>query len=275
MPDLRGFRVIVPVKRFAEAKSRMDIEAPAGTPRRSGHPATPTTLAAGTTGAEACLRGAMGPLLAEAMLEDTFALLAEARFVETIELVTSEPAAASMAREQGLTCVPDPGRGLNEALRAAITNDQTCGPSRRTVVVPTDLVALTPAALDALLGTVAHARWFVPDADGMGTALLGLPGRPDTGTILTHFGAGSAGRHRAAGFVPVAWPPGADLTDADTLTDLHGRRLGPALTRALAELGDRQAGEGPALLRHAPTRQAPFVQAPFGQAGVHRNPVPG
>ncbi len=245
MSDVRAFRVIVPVKRFAEAKSRMDIRAPALTVGHCGPLGAPTTLAPGAAEGRTLPRGRVGPRLAEAMLADTLAVLAGARSAERIVLVSREPVAASMARERGLACVRDPGLGLNEALRVAIELDRGSNPSRRTAVIPTDLVALTPDSLDALLGAVDHPRWFVPDASTTGTALLGLPGGSAAGAILSHFGEGSASRHRAAGFVPVAWPPGADLTDADTPEDLRGRRLGPAVTRLVSEIMAPQAWVGP------------------------------
>ena len=83
-----SWSIVVPVKRFAVAKTRLDVD-----------PA---------------VRGE----LALALAADTVAAVLAAELVERVVVVTDEPTAAAAARRLGATVVADePDAGLNPALR--------------------------------------------------------------------------------------------------------------------------------------------------------------
>jgi 2-phospho-L-lactate guanylyltransferase len=206
--------VVVPVKRLAEAKSRLE-----------------------TTPLEA------RPELALAFGLDTIAAARAAVSVGTVVVATSEPRAIealeladdpALARVQ---IVPDPGGGLVAALRAGLAAVRATRSADGAVgVLLGDLPALRPTELDAALGAAAaHALAMVADADGTGTTLLtGLRVRD----VVPRFGPGSAAAHARAGHVALAAAPGLrrDVDTAEDLAEVVRLGVGGATTRALAAL---------------------------------------
>ncbi|WP_022926150.1 2-phospho-L-lactate guanylyltransferase [Serinicoccus marinus] len=165
------WRLVLPVQRADRAKTR--LVAPDGVSR---------------------------PELARAIALDTLDAVCRALPPGRVTVVTADDGAADRAREVGARAVPDPGRGLDEAIRrglddAALQVGGESGAGRQApgwAVLLGDLPALRPEDLrEALARCAALDRAVVPDAEGTGTVLLtstrGIP-RP-------RFGAGSAARH--------------------------------------------------------------------------------
>lgn len=162
-PDLTGWRVVVPVKGGLGAKSRL---------RRS--------LDDG--------------VLVAAIVRDTLDVAARVVGPAQVLVVTSDPAEADHAQQSGFTVVGDPGRGLDAACTAG-ARAATCVGAVPVAVLLGDHPALTDAELAAaLLAGSAHDTFFVPDAEGTGTALLGASGGASPAPA---FGPGSAARHLA------------------------------------------------------------------------------
>ena len=119
--------------------------------------------------------------------------------------------------ELGASVIADSGAGLNAAITLGL---DSAGLDTARAVLLGDHPALTPTELaGALAAAGPHPLSFVADAEGEGTALTAAaPGVPQAPL----FGRGSAGSHRAAGFVPLvgAWP--GLRRDVDTAADLAG-----------------------------------------------------
>jgi 2-phospho-L-lactate guanylyltransferase len=127
-----------------------------------------------------------------------------ARIAGTV-VVTMDPAAAGLARDHRAIGLVERAPGLNEAIVAARSVAAARGASA-VVVVPADLPAITPIAIDSLVEAAAlaarssdtHRRGIValvPDRHRTGTnALLVSP----PGLVEPSFGANSFARHRAA-----------------------------------------------------------------------------
>lgn len=217
-PTPLTWSLVIPVKVLARAKTRL-----------------------------ASLAGPDRPALALAMAADTVAAALSCAEVGRAIVVTDDPQAARVLAGLGAVIVPDrPGRGLNQALRHGAARAGSRWPGSGIGGLAADLPALRPAELGSALR--AAARWpqaFVPDSAGSGTTLY--TARPGT-AFRPRFGPGSAGRHRAAGAVPLAGPGLASVRrDVDEPTDL--RRAGElglgARTAALAvRLAGRLAAPG-------------------------------
>ncbi|GAA4592137.1 2-phospho-L-lactate guanylyltransferase [Actinoplanes octamycinicus] len=183
--------------------------------------------------AKSRLRGAVAedrhPDLVLAMLGDTATAVLNATTVAGLIVVTDDPVVAGVVRGLGAKVAPDPGAGLNAALRFGA--DEVAGPAAHRAVLTGDLPALRPEQLDAALAAVS-GRAFVPDAAGTGTVLLAVPPRMP---LDPWFGPGSAAAHRASGATPLSgdWP--GLRQDVDTAGDLDTvLRLGAGgRTRAL------------------------------------------
>jgi 2-phospho-L-lactate guanylyltransferase len=163
-PDIDHWRLVVPVKCQRTAKSR--LHPPAGVAR---------------------------PDLAHAIALDTITAALAAIAPAHLVLVTSDEPTAAFVREQGGVVIPDPGQGLNAAIRAGIDFvDRALGPGP-TAVLLGDIPALRPQDLVAALGECArHPRALVPDASGAGTVLLSAGSPRD---LNPRFGPDSARRH--------------------------------------------------------------------------------
>ena len=162
---------ILPVKRFDRAKQRLG-ESVADPLRRE---------------------------LAEAMVADVLAALAQTESIEHTILVTGERSVAIGALEQGAIVIEDDNeRGQPAAAALGIQRALAEG-IERVLCVPGDCPTLDPAELNALLYSDAEgenqpAVVIVPDRHGAGTnGLLLKP--PDA--IAPSFGANSCERHRA------------------------------------------------------------------------------
>ena len=192
---MHTWSVVVPAKRLAVAKTRL------------------RPLTAGDPGSHAAL--------VLALLADTVAAALGCPVVDTVLVVTDDPAAAAEVTRLGARTVPDePDDGLNAALAhgAAIAT----GPA--VAALSSDLPALRPDELAAALtAAVAAPRCFVADAHGTGTTLLTAVGTP----LRPSFGPASAEAHRLGGAVELtgAWP--GLVRDVDTEADLRAAvRLG-------------------------------------------------
>ncbi|MCS5736183.1 2-phospho-L-lactate guanylyltransferase [Herbiconiux daphne] len=206
-----SWTVVVPVKGTADGKSRM---APALDPE-------------------------LRAKLVEAFALDAVAALAASPHVGRVVVVTDAAAAVARSlRALGADIVPDPGRGLNAAVRAGIAAPrEPADPSAEPPVAALlgDLPCLTTSDVDdALAQASVHPLAVVPDAAGTGTTLItALPGV----RLEPRFGAGSAARHRAAGHVVLDIDERSTLRlDVDTETDLEAalaRGVGANTARAL------------------------------------------
>lgn len=184
------------------------------------------------------------PELARAVARDTVEAACAALGPAAVTVVTSDPVVSGAAAELGARVVPDPGDGLNVAVRAgwaATSADgdaqgQAGGVGRQGwAAMLGDVPALRPVDLRAALAACArHPRAVVPDADGTGTVLL-------TSTVSPpepRFGSGSAARHgEDAQVLPLDLPH--LRRDVDTAQDLRaalalgvGRHTMLALRRA-------------------------------------------
>jgi 2-phospho-L-lactate/phosphoenolpyruvate guanylyltransferase len=191
---MRTFAVL-PVKRFGAAKQRL------------------------TDGLEPGAR----ERLAEAMVRDVLAALAQAPTLDGVVVVTNEPRAAAPARAAGAEVIPDAAEtGQSPAATAGVVRALELG-AERVLLVPGDCPALAPDEVEALLADPAPAPavTIVPDRHGTGTnALLLTPPQ----AIEPAFGEGSFARHtaaaaRAGATLSVQTPPSL-LLDVDTASDL-------------------------------------------------------
>lgn len=141
--------------------------------------------------------------LVAAIIHDTLDVVARVVTPARLVIVTSDPVESLHARALGAVVVADPGHGLNEACLAGVrtvTRAQQGGPGRVAVLLG-DHPALTDAELRlALNAGAAHATFFVSDADGQGTALVGSTGGREPELA---FGPGSAALHASLGHVPL------------------------------------------------------------------------
>ncbi|WIM95509.1 2-phospho-L-lactate guanylyltransferase [Actinoplanes oblitus] len=168
--------------------------------------------------AKSRLRGAVArdrhPELVLAMVCDTAAAVLNASTVAGLIVVTDDPVVAGAVRDLGAKVAPDPGAGLNAALRSGA--EEIAGLGTHRAVLTGDLPALRSGQLDAALAAVS-GRGFVPDAAGTGTVLLAAAPRVP---LDPRFGPGSAAAHLASGAAPLTgdWP--GLRQDVDTAADL-------------------------------------------------------
>ncbi len=178
------------------------------------------------------------PTLAEAMVGDVLAALAQVGLDDLI-VVTAEPAAARAAAAAGAHVVHDPveaGQSAAAARGIAAAVERGAG---RALLVPGDCPALDPGEVAELLERTAPVV-IVPDRHGSGTnALLLTPPH----AIAPAFGTGSFARHAALarGTAQVCEVPSLGL-DVDTPDDLAALRAalaahpgGAERTRALLD----------------------------------------
>ena len=133
-------------------------------------------------------------VLARALAIDTVTAAAEAVGPHHVVVVTSDAEVLEAVAPVGVGRADDPGRGLNEAVHAALGDLPSDQPA---AVLLGDVPALRPPDLRAaLVAGDACDRWFVPDAEGTGTVLLGAR---TAATVRPAFGSGSAGRHESGG----------------------------------------------------------------------------
>jgi 2-phospho-L-lactate guanylyltransferase len=158
--------VVVPVKGGPDAKSR--LRAPDGVDRLA---------------------------LARALALDTVTAAAEAVGSDHVVVVTSDAEVVAAVRALAVTAVTDPGGGLNAAVRTGLDALEADHPA---AVLLGDVPAVRAVDLRAALAAGGgHAGWFVPDAEGTGTVLLGAA---RAASARPRFGSGSARRHELEGY---------------------------------------------------------------------------
>ncbi|MDQ1695573.1 MAG: 2-phospho-L-lactate/phosphoenolpyruvate guanylyltransferase [Frankiaceae bacterium] len=202
--------IVVPVKRLALAKSRLQVADEVRT------------------------------ALALAMTLDTVAAALACDRVGLVVTVTDDQRAAAQLASSGAVVVADePDAGLNPALahgaRVAAARVAAAG----VAALSADLPALRPAELGAVLDAAAdHPAALVADADGDGTTLL--TARPAS-TFRSAFGVGSRAAHTALGATDLSGLAGPSLRrDVDTLEHLGAAAIigcGPATAEILRAYG--------------------------------------
>jgi 2-phospho-L-lactate/phosphoenolpyruvate guanylyltransferase len=214
---------ILPVKRFGEAKFRLNDELSGGTRRA----------------------------LAEAMVTDVLMALRRTAEVHEVLVVTAEPAAEAIGRGYGARVLYDHREDGQSAATQIGIEHAIEGRAARVLLVPGDCPALDPAELTDLLDTAVAGPsvTIVPDRHGIGTnALLLTPAN----VIEPAFGPDSRARHEeaaaAAGVACSVEQVPTLLLDVDTADDLAAlrqalaaRRGGAAHTRGMLS---RLAGWG-------------------------------
>jgi 2-phospho-L-lactate guanylyltransferase len=204
------WRVLVPVKELAVAKTRLSRYA-----------------------------GSARPDLALAFAVDTVTAALAAGPVATVLVVTDDDRVRAQVLEVGAEVVgDDPRAGLNPALvHAARTARERYG-AGPVAALSADLPALRPDDLaTALLSAADLPTCFVADVDGTGTTLLAARDDQD---LDPRFGHRSRARHAAAGVVELTDPLVSLRRDVDTEVDLHDARrlgVGPRTSEVLARLG--------------------------------------
>lgn len=184
--------VIVPIKPWALAKSRLHVPAP------------------------------VREQLSRGFALDVLDVIADTPHVGHLIVVTTEIEIRSLGRRRGATVLSDrsmmSANSLNDAVLHARSWSMARRPSSPAVVVPSDLPALTVAALSGALEMMfAYARSFVPDSAGTGTTMLSARRPADLSPV---YGPQSARSHTLAGHRAV---PEVDVRarhDVDTAQDL-------------------------------------------------------
>lgn len=197
--------VVVPVKGGPDAKSR--LRAPDGVDRL---------------------------VLARALALDTVMAAGEAVGDGHVVVVTSDQDVVASVRELPARTLPDPGEGLNAAVRAGLA---AVPPGHPAAALLGDVPALRAADLRTALATAdGYERWFVPDAEGTGTVLLGAR---DATSLRPRFGSGSAARHEADGLVRLDLALDRlrrDVDDTAALGEALRLGVGPSTAALLAHL---------------------------------------
>jgi len=200
------WHVIIPVKLIAVAKSRLS---PLGPDLRQR--------------------------LAVAFALDVVAAARACPAVTQVVVVSNDPVAPQFAA-LGADVVADvPDAGLNPALVHAAQHIRAAAPDAAVAALSSDLASLDPETLTRAFDAAPDDRgWFVADAHGVGTTLLGAPSGV---RWQPHFGHHSRAWHRDRGMTEVDVPGLERLRrDVDTEVDLwDARRLGvgPSTARAL------------------------------------------
>lgn len=191
---------VLPIKRFAAAKTRLDNGLSEGTRRA----------------------------LAEAMVTDVLIALRRARRVDDVLVVSGEHAAVALAAGYDAAAViDDPDDAGHSAAAERGVRAATDRGATRVLLVPGDCPALDPAELDGLLRRPGQGPEVVvvPDRHGSGTNALVLT---PPAVIRPAFGAGSRERHerlaREAGVTATVVDVPTLGLDVDTPDDLDALR---------------------------------------------------
>jgi 2-phospho-L-lactate guanylyltransferase len=205
-----AWTVLIPVKQTTIAKSRL-------------------------TGFDATLRRRF----AVAFAQDTVTAAVACPEVRRVVVVTDDPI-GTLLRELGADVIPDaPNAGLNAALRYAADQVRRDDPGAPVAALSSDLPAVRAADLTAALTRTSAGRWFVPDAEGEGTTMLGAARGQEWSP---HFGPRSRAAHRALGMVELDIPElerlRRDVDTAADLSDAYRRGVGAWTTEVLAGLDE-------------------------------------
>ncbi len=193
---------VLPVKRFASAKTRLAEDLSAGTRRA----------------------------IVEAMVTDVLVGLRRAKEVDQVLVVTADAAVEALAHGYDADTVADPEERSHSDAALIGVREATARGARRVLLIPGDTPALDPKQLDALLQRAASAQEpgvvVVPDRHGDGTNALVLT-PPDV--ITPTFGPGSQERHvtaaQAAGVHAALEEVPSLVLDVDTADDLEALRI--------------------------------------------------
>ncbi|WP_340385736.1 2-phospho-L-lactate guanylyltransferase [Aeromicrobium sp.] len=206
-----GFTVIMPMKPWDRAKSRLHVEPHA---RRA---------------------------LAGAFARDTLEAVLHCPDVQEVVVVTRGDLVVKYVRCAGAHVIQEPTDRPLDTLGSAIRHGIAWAAERRphapVAVIPSDLPALTSRALSALLREVAgHPLAFVADAGGDGTTILTsrTPGQMHAG-----YGPDSAERHRSYRAFEITDADPVLRRDVDVFADLiqaHRLGLGPNTLRTFVHL---------------------------------------
>jgi 2-phospho-L-lactate guanylyltransferase len=198
---------ILPVKRFANAKQRLD-----------------TALVGGSRRA-----------LAEAMFSDVLTALRRVAAIDEVLVVSADPTAQRIAEGHNVRVLDDLAEsGQSPAVARGAAYATELG-AAQVLCVSSDCPLLDPAELDALLGrprTAPRYAVVVPDRHGTGTnALLISP--PDA--LAPSFGSGSFARHctlaQEAGLAVEVAELDSLALDVDTADDLAALKERVAASR--------------------------------------------
>jgi 2-phospho-L-lactate guanylyltransferase len=243
----RGWCLVVPVKRLAEAKSRLLADLPRG-----------------------CAATTLREELALAFAADTVAAALACPSVAAVVVVTGDPRAATVLAGIGARVVADaPEAGLNPALLHGGACAVAGRPGYGVAALSADLPALRPHELgDALTEAARVDVALVADAEGRGTTVLTAR---TVDLFAPSFGPGSRARHERSGAVPLKLELPSVRRDVDTLAHLREALLlgtGPMTTglartllaRLLPAPGASDA-PGSSGAPQPPAGNVPFVQA--------------
>jgi len=173
--------------------------------------------------------------LAMAMALDTVAATASADVVHTVLVVSESTADADeLAGLAGVRILLTEASGLNESIRHGIAS-LPHSTAHLIAALPADLPSLTANELDGALASAAtHRQAVVADRQGTGTTLLTAS---SPAALRPQYGAGSLGRHVAAGAVTLELPVESGLRrDVDRSIDLEGV-TGPRTLALLEQAG--------------------------------------
>ncbi|HCK78817.1 MAG TPA: 2-phospho-L-lactate guanylyltransferase [Actinobacteria bacterium] len=208
--------VLLPVKRLASAKSRLNLDLPGFT---------------GQGRAE----------LALALARDTCAAALAAPRAAHVLAITDDAVATASLSEAGAVVIADlPEAGINAALLHGFNEAQRRWPGIGVAAMSCDLAAATPEAIDQVLaeteGLDIGVAGFVADAQGTGTTMYLAP---HSAPFAPSFGPHSRALHAAGGAIELGRGAGlASLRrDIDTAVDLwDAQRLGVGqYTRAVLD----------------------------------------
>lgn len=186
--------------------------------------------------------------LALAFALDTIGAAVRCPEVGGVVVVTDDPRVAEALAPTTVAVVPDvPGEGLNAALRHGAALALRAHPAAPVGALSADLPALRPTDLAAVLRAArGHDSAMVADMDGSGTTLFLTRSARD---FTPSFGAGSRGRHIAAGAVVLGENAISLRCDVDTMPDLDsalGLGVGAATSAQAARLPGRRGVAQPA-----------------------------
>lgn len=184
-----GIWAVVPVKRLAEAKSRL-----------------------------AEVLGGDRADFVLAMASHVIATLARSRHFAGVIAVTGDARMAEAAQAAGAVAVADAGEGLNAAMAAGMDRALALG-ARHIALVPADLALIDDAAIDRIVGRyrTGQGPLIAPCAAGDGTNLLLMPADR---IVPPAFGPDSFARHRDAAPDAAAFVDDAIGLDVDRAIDL-------------------------------------------------------
>ena len=191
---------VLPVKHFAQGKTRLAKDIGTGTRRA----------------------------LVEAMVTDVLIALRRSQRIDQTLVVTGESAMEAIAHGYDAATVLDPRDDSHSAAATLGVREAIARGASRVLLVPGDCPALDPKEIDLLLAEAPPAHpdvVIIPDRHGTGTnGLLLSPGD----VIAPSFGPGSCKRHVAAAEevgASVRIDEVASLVlDVDTLADLEALR---------------------------------------------------